>query len=92
MLKSVTPSDRTDKRYKATFRDGKEIHFGLKNPKDGTYIDHGSKAKRSAYRARHHPNEHWNQPKTAGSLARHILWGNSTSLKANIDDFNRMFK
>lgn len=92
MLKSVTASDRAEKRFKATFKDGTTTHFGLKNPKEGTFIDHGSKAKRSAYLARHNPNEHWAQPKTAGSLARHLLWGESKSLKENIAAFNRRFK
>lgn len=82
---------KAEKRYTAEFKDGTIRHFGLKDGK--TYIDHHDKKKRSAYLARHSksPGENWNNPKTAGSLSKHLLWGSSTSLKENIKSFKLKF-
>lgn len=82
-------SGASNKRYTATFADGKIVHFGLAG--GSTYIDHKNKSKRAAYIARHKVNEDHNNPKTAGSLARHLLWGDHTSLRANITSFKRRF-
>ena len=77
----VSKSDKKDKRFKAvfTYDDGekKTRHFGLKNPKRGTYIDHKDKEIRKNYRARHEPPEKkfytdFTRPAT---LSRFILWG-----------------
>ena len=52
-------SEKTKKRYTAIFRihkGGKVIkitHFGQRNPKKGTYLDHKDKKMRKNYRARH---------------------------------------
>ena len=88
-LLSITKSNRKHKRYKAAFNDGSQTHFGLDT--GSTYIDHGDKAKRAAYLARHMKNENWNNPKTAGSLSAHILWGQNTSLSKNISLFKKRF-
>ncbi len=88
-LISITKSNRKHKRYKAMFNDGSETHFGLDT--GSTYIDHKDKAKRAAYLARHKRNENWNNPKTAGSLSAHILWGKNTSLSKNIALFKKRF-
>ena len=85
----ITQSDRKDKRYLATFHNGTKVHFGQKNGQ--TYIDHGDKEKRDAYLKRHAKNEDWNDPYTAGSLSRWILW-NSPNINANISDFKKRFK
>ncbi|GAG48726.1 unnamed protein product, partial [marine sediment metagenome] len=47
--------------------------------------------KKDAYIARHKVNENFNDPKTPGSLARHILWGSTTSLRKNIELFKKKF-
>ncbi len=79
-----------EKRYTATFKDGKIVHFGQRG--GSTYIDHKDKEKRAAYIARHSKNgENWNNPKTAGALSRYLLWGDSTSLRTNIASFKRRF-
>lgn len=85
----IKPSTRKGKRYMAVFHDGTTIHFGQEG--GSTYIDHRDKAKRSAYIARHRVNEDFDNPKTAGSLARWLLWGDSTSLSENLRDFKRKF-
>lgn len=84
----ITQSDRKDKRYLATFDNGTKIHFGSKGQ---AYIDHGDKAKREAYLKRHAKNENWDDPYTAGALSRWILWGDSTNINKNINDFKKRF-
>ena len=98
-LLSIKPSDRTDKKYTATFcmcqgetkccdRERKKVHFGAKN--SSTYIDHRDEKKKDAYIARHRVNENFNNPTTAGSLSRFILW-NKTTFSASIADFKKRF-
>ena len=89
-MKIKTYTGSADKRYTAEFKDGKIVHFGQKG--GSTYIDHNDKQKRSAYLARHSKaNENWNNPKTAGALSKHLLWGSSTSLRENIKTFKNKF-
>ena len=98
-LLSIKPSDRAAKKYVATFcmcegetkccdRERKKVHFGAKG--SSTYIDHQDEKKKDAYIARHRVNENFNNPMTAGSLARFILW-NKTTLSASINDFKKRF-
>jgi hypothetical protein len=35
--------------------------------------------------------EDFNDPKTAGSLSRWLLWGDSTNLKTNVTSFRKKF-
>ena len=87
-------SDKPDKRFQAIFfdEDGKRktIHFGQKDPKRGTYIDHQDDDIKKAYIARHKVNEDWLNPMTAGSLSRFILW-NKPTLRESIIDFRKRF-
>jgi hypothetical protein len=87
----VESSNRKGKRYVAIFNDGKRIHFGQMLGQ--TYIDHGDKAKRAAYIARHGASgrENWEDPYSAGALSRWLLWGDSTSLEENIRSFRKRF-
>ena len=92
----IGKSNRNDKRFVAVFKsdDGKKIkttHFGLKNPKKGTFIDHQNDKLKENYLKRHKENENWKDPMSAGALSRWILW-NKPSLKSSIDDFKRKFK
>ena len=89
MLRSVKPSTRKHKRFLATFKDGTQTHFGLKG--GATYIDHGDKQKRDAYRARHKTDLKTNNPQRAGYLSYYVLWGNSKNIKQNIREFNKQF-
>ena len=99
-LTSITKSNRPDKRLQAKFcmckvkdsckgTNTKTIHFGQKG--SSTYLDHKDEDKRSAYLARHKPNENWNNPLTAGALSRFILW-NKKTLTESIADFKKRFK
>jgi len=85
----IEKSTRKGKRFMATYKSGKVVHFG----QDGgsTYIDHGDKDKRTAYLARHKARENWNDPFSAGSLSRYLLWGDSTSFDANHAAFMKKF-
>jgi len=70
-------------------KDRKKVHFGAKS--SSTYLDHHSKEKRDAYIARHSVREDFNKPMTAGSLAKNLLWGPTTSLRENIKLFKKRF-
>lgn len=85
----IEPSTRKGKRFMATYANGKVVHFGSSVGK--SYIDHGDKAKRVAYLARHAPRENWDNPFSAGSLSRYLLWGKSRNLEKNHQTFMRMF-
>ena len=98
-LISVKPSDRKEKKLVATFclcegeskccdKKKKKVHFGYKG--GSTYIDHKDDKKKDAYIARHKVNENWNDPTTAGALARYILW-NKKTLSESIADFKKRF-
>lgn len=98
-LISVKPSIKPTKKYTAEFclcdgvsrcsnKEKKFVHFGSKG--SSTYIDHNDEKKKDAYIARHKVNENWNDPTTAGSLARYILW-NKKTLSASISDFKQKF-
>ncbi len=99
-LLGITKSDKPEKKMKATFckcekkneckgSNHKVVHFGQKG--SSTYLDHNDEDKKKAYIARHKPNENWNNPLTAGSLALNILW-NKKTLSASIADFKKRFK
>jgi hypothetical protein len=85
----IQKSTRAGKRYMATYANGKVVHFGQAGGQ--TYIDHGDKAKREAYLARHKKRENWNDPFSAGSLSRYLLWGDSTNLETNHQAFMQKF-
>ena len=48
--------------------------------------------KRLNYLKRHKVNEDWENPLTAGSLSRFILWGSSRNIDDNIKKYVRRFK
>lgn len=92
-LVSVLKSDREGKKYMAKFTLGddkqKTVHFGSATSQ--TYLDHKDPKKRENYIKRHRVREDFNDPKTAGSLSRWLLWGDSTNLKTNVTSFRKKF-
>lgn len=83
-------STRAGKRFQVTFSNGKVVHFGSAGGR--TFIDHGDKALRSAYLARHgKANENWNDPYSPGAISRWILWGDSPSFDVNHISFMKRF-
>ena len=85
----IKPSSKKDKRYDAVFHDGTKVSFGAKGAK--TYIDSASDKTKAAWIARHKVRENWNDPRTAGALSKHILWGKSKSVSKNLKTFKKKF-
>lgn len=85
----IQKSTRAGKRFMATYKSGKVVHFGQAGGK--TYIDEGDKVKRENYLLRHKKRENWNNPFSAGSLSRYLLWGESTDLETNHQAFMKKF-
>jgi hypothetical protein len=87
-LISIKPSNRKDKKWTATFVNPVMItHFGARGYDDFTI--HKDPIRKQLYLARHR-NENWNNPVSAGSLSRYILW-NKPTMSASINDFKTKF-
>lgn len=93
-LLRVERTPNQNKAFKAIFRmddDGKEkrVTFGTSS----NYVLNPDKTKkdRENYLKRHKVREDWNNPLTAGSLSRWILWGDSRNLNKNISTFKKKF-
>ena len=93
------PSTNPKKKMMAVFyekgKDGKlkkkkTTHFGAKGYTD--YLISKDKERRARYIKRHtNSRENHNNPMSAGSLSRYILWGDSTSKQSNIRAFKKKF-
>ena len=96
-LLKVVKSDKPNKKWTAIFKmdNGKEkkTNFGFKNPKDrnNDYTLHKQKDRRERYRMRHKKDLEAEDPTRAGFLSYYLLWGDSTSLKKNIQDYKKRF-
>ena len=97
----LTESEKPDKRFKMTFVEEPErganprkktVHFGSGKPTGrGAYIDHKDDKLKENWIKRHKVREDHNDPKTAGALSRHLLWGEKT-LDKSIKAFEKKFK
>ncbi len=68
----------------------KTTHFGASGYDD--YTKTKNKEQRARYIKRHtNKRENHSNYMSAGSLSRHILWGNSTSIQSNISAFKSRF-
>jgi hypothetical protein len=85
----IVPSPLETKKWRAIFPNGRTTDFGQRGFPD--YTTSGDKVRRRLYLLRHASRENWNDPYSAGSLSRHILWGNSTNIQKNIADFKSRF-
>jgi hypothetical protein len=96
MRVSFDPSTRKAKKFVATFTDDsgrvvKKTHFGGRGCKD--YVVYSAenpaiaRSKRLAYIKRHRVRETWNDPTTAATLSRYILWE-----KPSLDKAIRKYK
>lgn len=90
----IVESPRLTKRYRIYMDNGDHYDFGL----DGgsTYLDHKDKDKREAYWKRHfgNPTEHHlilNIIPSPALFSSMILWGESTSLRENMNILNKLF-
>ena len=93
-LLSVRPSAKPDKKLDAKFKteSGREktVSFGAKGMDD--YTKTHDRDQRERYLERHgRGKENWSKPDSPGALSRWILWGESTSMMANLASFRRRF-
>jgi len=90
-LVKITKSPRKDKKLRATFRrsNGREFStdFGAVGYDD--YTVHKDPERRRKYVTRHTKDLRTGDPTRAGFLSMEILWGKSTSLKANVAAYKR---
>ena len=54
------------------------------------FTQHKDEERKQLYLARHKKNENWQDYKSGGSLARHILW-NKPSVSASYNDYLKKF-
>lgn len=66
----------------------KKIHFGARGMSD--FTKHHDEARKQRYFNRHKRHEDWENPYTAGSLSRYILW-NKPDRDESIEDYKRRF-
>jgi len=85
----LVPSPIEGKKLRALFDDGTHTDFGAAGMDD--YTKTHDKDQRMRYLTRHSKNENWRNPKSAGALSRFILWGDSTSIEANLAAYKRRF-
>jgi len=76
-------------KWVAEFKDGHKTAFGAVSMDDYT-LTHDA-AQRDRYRTRHKKDLETHDPKRAGFLSYYILWGDSTSVHANMRTFERRF-
>lgn len=92
MYVDIRKSSRPNKKIMAIFYDEKKqkvktIHAGLIGYED--YTQHKDEFRKTRYISRH-SNENWNDPMTAGSLARYVLW-EKPSLQEGIKYYRKKF-
>ena len=93
-IKRANPSTHPQKKMVAVFEDPddprrrKHVYFGSRGMSD--YTLHKDASRKQLYLQRHRARENWNNPYTAGSLSRWILW-NKPTLRASIADYKRRF-
>tara|TARA_R110000772_G_scaffold115335_5_gene220176 strand:- start:1043 stop:1408 length:366 start_codon:yes stop_codon:yes gene_type:complete len=72
----------------------KTVHFGAKGMMDYTKYYKQDKTlandRKKAYISRHRTNENWNDPTSAGTLSKYILW-NLPTIEASIKSYKNTF-
>ena len=76
-------------KWIAHFKDGRSTKFGSAGMDD--YTKTHDKEQRERYRTRHQKDLQTHDPHRAGYLSRYLLWGEATSLMANLAAYNRRF-
>jgi hypothetical protein len=92
---SISDSPLKTKRFRVYLDNNKHYDFGLKTGQ--TYVDHKDKNKRLNYQARHYSSKR-EQPliqnliPSPALFSYYILWGESVSIKKNIQMLNNLLK
>jgi hypothetical protein len=86
-------SSKPEKKMMATFLNldnnrTKTTHFGSFGMSD--YTIHKDSKRKQRYLLRHKKNENWDNPVSAGSLSKFLLW-NKPTLRASISDYKKRF-
>mgnify|MGYP005654222687 FL=1 len=88
----IKKSTNSKKKYMAVFYENgkkkKTTHFGCAGMSD--YTKHKDPTRKQRYMNRHEMRENWQDPMSAGSLSRYILW-NKPTLRESIQDFKNRF-
>ena len=98
-LISVKKSTRPGKKWDFTFTrknklTGKETQITT-SAGDATaqdYTQHKNATRRKRYLFRHKKDLLTNDPTRAGYISYYVLWGKSTSFKANLEAYKRKFR
>ena len=85
----ISPSEKTNKKFKAVIDGSRTIHFGAKGASD--FTQHKNEECKQMYINRHRKNENWADPQTEGFYAKNILW-NKPTVQGSIKDTNQRFK
>lgn len=86
---SIRPAEDGKHKYTAVFSNPKQtIHFGDIHYQD--YTQHKNLLRAKMYANRHHKNENWTNPRTAGALSYWLLWS-SPDFKTNLKHFAKKF-
>ena len=91
---NIIDSPLKTKRFRIYLDNGKHYDFGVKD-KHETYIDHKDKGRRERYQIRHSNSKREQHfisqliPSPA-LFSYYILWGESTSIKKNIQTLNKL--
>ena len=85
----IKPSKKPDKKFDAIIDGKKTVSFG--SSKHSDFTQHKDPARKQRYLNRHKARENWNDPTTAGSLSKYVLW-NKPSITASIKDMDKQFK
>ena len=90
-LVSVNPANDGIHKYEAKFENGrtKTTKFGQAGADD--YIKTKDKDQRARYIKRHQKDLATGDPTRAGFLSRYLLWGESTSMMANLRAYRARF-
>lgn len=94
----IKPSTAKNKKFTAVFshdKDGKRVKIKTTQFGDSRYQDYTQtkdKTKRDQYRRRHKTDLTTNDYMRAGYLSYYLLWGDSSSLNANIKSYKKRFK
>ncbi len=91
---TIKKSTKPEKDYMAIFTErpngrNKTVHFG--DSKMSDYVSGATKEQRERYRKRHQKDLRTNDPERAGYLSYYILWGESKSIRKNIEDYKKRF-
>lgn len=90
----LEPANDSKHKWVGIFQDPvtkteRRVPFGSFGMSD--YTINRDPLRRANYLSRHQTRENWNDPMTAGSLSRWILWGETTSLQTNVRRFKQRF-